>query len=116
VRQSSLIVIGSDDALEAGDDGLVEVNLVGQVYRVRPPKAASAMRLAWLAGEKNPNPDELFGALDEWIEKAFGPDQAEEVRRRMYDDDQDKLDFPHIMALMQKLIELQNSGTPTTRR
>jgi hypothetical protein len=33
----------------------------------------------------------------------------------MYEDDKDPLDFPHIMALIQKLIEL-SSDLPTTPR
>lgn len=113
--QSSLIVIGADDADEFGGDGTVEVNLVGQVYNVVPPKSGTAMRIAWLAADKNADPDIVFQALDAWLDKAFG-DQADEVRHRIYEDEEDPLDFGHLMTLMEKLIEVQNGGLPTTRR
>ncbi len=105
------LVIASESA---GGAETVEVELIGVLYDVTPPKAASAMRIAWLAADKNADPDEVMRALDGWIEKAFG-DQADDVRRRLYEDDDDPLDFPHIMLLIQRLVE-RASGLPTTRR
>ena len=92
----------------------VEVELVGMIYEITPPKAALAMRIAWLSAERDSDPDEVFKALDGWINKAFG-DQAPGLRDRLFDDEDDPLDFPHIMLLMNKLVEL-TSGLPTTRR
>jgi hypothetical protein len=99
---------------ERGPAEPVTVDLMGVLYDVTPPKSALAMRIAWLAAERDSDPDEVFQALEAWMDKAFG-DQADSVRHRMYEDDKDPLDFPHIMALIQKLIEL-SSDLPTTPR
>jgi hypothetical protein len=101
-------------ASEGGQTPTVEVDLMGVLYDVTPPKSASAMRIAWLSAEKDSDPDAVMQALEAWIDKAFG-DQADDVRRRLYEDDDDPLDFPHIMTLMNKLVEL-NSGLPTMPR
>lgn len=109
---AATLTIGEEDVPAVAS--AVKVNLVGKVYSVTPPKSAAAMRLASLASDRDSDPDETFAALDKWIDHAFGA-KAEEIRERMYEDDDDPLDFGHIMALMQKLVEM-TSGLPTTRR
>lgn len=107
----------TDDILHITSDPRekIKVDLVGVRYDVWPPKTALAIRLAKralaLQGDVE-QASELFDVLDTWIDMAFGKPIAKKVRARM-EDGEDDLDFPHIMKLMEALIE-RSTGNPTS--
>lgn len=90
----------------------ITICLVGVNYEVHPPKTALALKLAVRAKQAGDAPDLMMAAVDEWITKAFGKTEAKKVQARL-ENETDDLDFPHIMQLMEALIE-QATGTPTT--
>jgi hypothetical protein len=107
-------VAGEDVAIGAGErPKSISVDLVGQRYEIVPPKAGIALRIAKLATDKDPNQQmKVLSLVDVWIARAFG-DQAPELERRMYEDPDDELDFPHVVQLIQKVVEFQ-TGNPTS--
>ena len=97
--------------IEADAVELIPVTLVGQSYKVKPPKAALAMRLATESKLYRDDPSKMMAVLDEWMSRAFGKDAAK-VKKRL-DSPDDDLDITNIMALMEKVIERQ-TGNPTS--
>jgi hypothetical protein len=92
----------------------IDVKLVGKAYKVTPPKAAFAMKIAREAREGgSANAGRVVEVMDEWMERAFGKAQHTAVQKRL-DDPTDDLDLPHIMQLMELLIEEQSDGNPTS--
>jgi hypothetical protein len=91
---------------------LIPVSLVGVTYQIKPPKSSLALKLAVRAKTAEDDPSLMMEAIDEWVDKAFGKEEAENVRARL-DDEDDVLDFPHIMALMEAVIE-RTTGNPTS--
>lgn len=81
------------------------------VYTVRPPKAAFALRLAQQAKGAGSDTAGMVDVLYDWIARAFGRD-AEEIVERL-DADDDTLDLPDVMKLMEVLTE-RSSGVPPT--
>lgn len=90
----------------------IDIKLVGKPYTIQPPKAALAMRLAVESKLYADDPSKMADILNVWMDKAFG-DKADKVRKRIEDDD-DLLDIMHIMALMEKVIEVQMDEDPST--
>ena len=111
---------GEPETLEIGKDATgrarFKVRLVGKEYSVRPPKAALGLKLAVRAKQFEERPDLLGSTINEFIDKAFSEADAAEVKRRMYEDENDDLDFPHVMTLMEKLMErtMGELDRPTT--
>jgi hypothetical protein len=91
----------------------LEIVLVGKAYTIKIPKVAVAMKLAVRAKTAGDDPTMMMQALDEWVARAFGPDGAKDIQSRL-DDDEDDLDFPHMMMLMEKVLEAGSAGNPTT--
>lgn len=81
------------------------IELVGMRYTVKVPKASLALKLAVRAKQADDNPALLAQTIDEWISRAFSSEDAESVKQRLYESDDDDLDLPHIMKLMEALIE-----------
>lgn len=103
----------SDDiTIEADPVSTLSVNLVGKTYEIKPPKAALAMRLAVESKLYQDDPAKMADILDLWIKKAFGT-KAEKIKARFEDEDDD-LDITHIMVLMERVIEKQTGGNPTS--
>lgn len=91
----------------------VEVNLVGTVYTVTPPKSALAFKVAVYAKTHAEDAEVQLKALHEWIDKAFGKTQAAKVKKRL-EDSNDLLDYEHIGTLMEKVSEAVAAGNPTS--
>ena len=104
------IDVGSGDV---GDRPTMKIRLVGQTYSIRPPKAALALKMAWRAKQFEDRPDLVAETLNEFIDKAFSAKDAEAVKQRLYESDDDPLDVPHIMELMNAVME-RVVGDPTT--
>lgn len=84
------------------------VSLGGEEYLVTPPKSTIALALAARAQSAGSDPQKVREELDNWVRIAFGRKQAAKVAERL-DDDEDDLDLPHIMDLMQKVAEATTS-------
>lgn len=91
----------------------ISVNLVGVRYEVEPPKTALAIQLARQASTAQDDPAGLFTLIDTWMDSAFGKPMAKKVRARMQDPT-DALDFPHVMRLMEALVQRAANGNPTS--
>lgn len=98
---------------DEGSRKRIKVNLVGVLYEVRPPKASLGLKLAVRAKQFEDKPELLPQTLNEFIDKAFTKDDAAKIKQRMYEDEEDALDLPHIMSLMETLVE-KSIGTPTS--
>lgn len=90
----------------------IAVDLVGKTYQVKPPKSALAMRVAMSAKQADDDPMVMVEGLERWTKAAFGEKTSEAVWARM-DDPDDDLDIPHLMQLMEALMEI-TSGNPTS--
>jgi hypothetical protein len=89
------------------------VRLVGETYKITPPKSSLAIKLAVQAKTvAKQEPEKVLEVMDEWIDQAFGPRAAEKVRAR-FEDPKDLLDITHVMGLMEKVIEA-STGDPTS--
>ena len=102
----------SDIVINASPVEAIAVTLVDKKYEIIPPKAALAMRLAVESKLYEDDPGKMADILGVWIKKAFG-EKAEKVQARL-DDPDDLLDIMHIMALMEKVIEVQMDEDPTS--
>ena len=107
---SETIDVGGGDV---GERPTIKIRLVGQTYSIRPPKAALALKMAWRAKQFEDRPDLVAETLNEFIDKAFSAKDAEAVKVRLYESDDDPLDVPHIMELMNAVME-RVVGDPTT--
>lgn len=90
----------------------VEVELVGTVYKIQPPKSALALKLAIRAKTAGDDPTLMLETIDEWIDKAFGKSNGTKIKKRL-DDANDALDIKHVMELMERVIEV-SAGDPTS--
>lgn len=95
----------------------VQVKLVGTEYLVKPPKGSTAINMAKQAAEAEKDDSasssvKSFELIEDWINRAFGKNQAKKIHARLNDPD-DELDIPHIMQLVNKLSEI-TTGNPTT--
>lgn len=99
------LVISADEVVP------IPVNLVGVDYKIKPPKAALALKLAVQAKTAGDDPTVMVGALFEWVDIAFGT-ESKKVRARL-DDPEDLLDVVHINALMEAVLEMQTDLPPT---
>lgn len=91
----------------------IDVTLVDKKYTINPPKAALAMRLAVESKIYSDDPSKMADILGVWVKKAFGEEKAEKIQKRL-DDNDDLLDITHIMALMEKVIEVQMDEDPSS--
>lgn len=98
--------------IEASPVEPIEVELVGKKYTITPPKTALAMRMAVTSKINGDDASAASELVNVWMDKAFGKEVAETVRDR-FEDDEDLLDIPHVMQLMEKVFEVQ-SGNPTS--
>lgn len=98
--------------IEATPVELLQVKLVGVDYEMHPPKAALTLRLAGQAKSAGEDPVQLLAVLDEWLKRACGVKVSTEIQARL-EDSEDALDYPHIMELMQAVVEA-TTGNPTS--
>lgn len=89
----------------------ITVNLVGEEYLVDPPKGTYGIKLAQRAKEAGEDTEANWSVVEGWVQRAFGKKQAKKVLERLMDDDDD-LDIPHIMKLIEALAEAI-TGDPT---
>lgn len=99
--------------IEASAAEVLTINLVGKKYQIKAPKAALGLKLAVRAKQAEDRPDLMAAAIDEWIDRAFSKEDAADVKYRMYESNDDALDLPHVMELMQVMIE-RTSDNPST--
>lgn len=97
--------------IESSPRAIIPVRLHGVDYTIRPPKAALALKLAVRAKQAGDAPELMVAAVDEWIDRAFGSQVAGAIRARL-DNEDDALDLPDLMTLMNRVIEL-TAGNPT---
>lgn len=92
----------------------VKVDLVGVRYAVRPMKTAAAVRMAetFKVLDKNQNPSKMKKGMYALVHDLFGPEQEDAVIARLESSD-DALDFQHVVALMNAVIE-RATGNPST--
>lgn len=90
----------------------ISVTLLGVDYKVRPLKGSLGVAMAQRFSGKNLTPEKIGKEMDTLIRTMFGPDDAPKIQKRLIDPD-DLLDYEHIIALMNKVVEAQ-SGNPTT--
>lgn len=88
------------------------VNLLGTEYTVRPIKMSMGLTLA--GKFQNASKDGLAAqkAVTDLVKLMFGPTDAKKVSARLTDP-ADDLDYPHIVTLMEALVE-KTTGNPTT--
>jgi hypothetical protein len=91
--------------IEAAERKHIPVDLVGVHYDLIPPKAAFSLRIAQRAQEADKDVTILMEVLTSWMVAAFGDKQAAKIMARL-DDPDDQLDFPHLLTLLQKVVEL----------
>lgn len=99
--------------IKAEPKSAIEVELVGTVYKIQPPKAALALKLAIRAKAAAETPDLMMASIDEWILAAFGKAGAAKIQRRL-DDPADALDVTHVMQLMEAVVEEAAAPNPTS--
>lgn len=91
----------------------MSVKLVGVDYMISPPKSSLAIKLAVQAKTVGKDdPEKILDVLDEWLVKAFGKAGLKKVKARL-DDPEDLLDTPHLMQLMEAVVEA-TTGDPTS--
>lgn len=90
----------------------ITVDLVGMEYLLDPPKSTYAIKLARRAKEAGDDTDAQWGIIEGWVTRAFGAKQGKKVLERL-DDEDDDLDVPHIMNLIEQLAEVTTEN-PTT--
>lgn len=101
-------------SIQAAFAETIDIDLVGVRYKITPPKAGLAIQIARLSVDTSgQNTVKVLDLLDKWIDRAFGEEQAAAVRARMYEDDEDQLDLPHLIELVKAVMETQ-SGNPTS--
>lgn len=105
--------MATDYTIKADPREPLLIELVGEKYTIKPPKVALSLKLGVTAKQMEQSGDvaAMNEALHEWVKKAFG-DKAQSVWDRM-DDEDDDLDIPHIMKLMQAVSE-HVTGNPTS--
>lgn len=101
-------------SIQAAFAETIDINLVGVAYTITPPKAGLAIQIARLSVDNADGTStvKVLDLLDKWIDRAFG-DQADAVRARMYEDEDDQLDLPHLIELVKAVME-QQTGNPTS--
>lgn len=87
------------------------VKLGKETYQVRPIKASLGIALSQRFKNADNDPEKLIQSLDTVVKTIFGSEQAKKIQKRL-DSGDDLLDFPHIMAVVQKLVEA-STGNPT---
>lgn len=90
----------------------IEITFVGVDYKVRPIKASLGIALAQNLQNLGEDPAKIDKGIAKLLNAIFGKDVAKDVKDRMTDPD-DLLDIPHVMELLNKLME-KSSGNPTT--
>jgi hypothetical protein len=80
----------------------ITVDLVGKEYVVNPPKAMLGLAIAEAGKNAGEDPSAMVGAMNEWILASFGKTEGKKVIARLSAQDDD-LDLPEIMDLMQQL-------------
>lgn len=90
----------------------LKVNFGGEIYTVRPIKGSLGISLgSQMKGVKG-DTEKLQKALKRIVDIMFGPTDGAVIMARL-DDQEDDLDFTHVMELLNKLVE-KSTGNPTT--
>jgi hypothetical protein len=94
-----------------------EVTLAGITYPFKTPKIAIVLSAMIRARGKSQFEQEqiVMEAQAKWMRKAVGVENWAKIEARLFDDDDDPLDWPDINdAFQEKLAEQKNGGRPTT--
>jgi hypothetical protein len=102
---STVVPIRPSLLIEAAERKSIPVELVGIHYDLIPPKAAFSLRIAQRAQDADKDVSQLLNILGSWMTAAFGEKQSARIMARL-DDPDDLLDFPHLLQLLQKVVEL----------
>lgn len=89
------------------------VSLVGVDYEAFAPKRMLALTLMTRFSQAGKDPALMGETIEAIVIKMFGKTVAPAVMDRLNDEDDD-LDFDHIMQLMNAMIEIAAEGDPTT--
>lgn len=90
----------------------ISVSLGGTKYKVRPIKGSLGMSLGQQMQSTGSDVGKLQKSMSRLVLMIFGPSDAKKVEARL-NDPEDALDYPHILELMNALIE-KSTGNPTT--
>lgn len=103
------LTIGGDKARKP-----ITVTLVGEEYRVLPPKSTIALAMAKkVQGLKAEDIDPMLEVLRDWLALAVGSKDRDAIMKRT-EDPEDALDIMHVMELLRKVTEYTTGGNPTT--
>lgn len=89
----------------------IAVTLLGVDYTVRPLKGSLGVAMAQRFSGKNLTADKVGKEMTTLIKALFGTD-APKITKRL-NDPEDDLDYPHIVELMNAVMEA-NTGNPTS--
>lgn len=94
-----------------------EIKLAGKTYPWKTPKIAIIMSaMIRIKGKPQLEQEQIFmEAQAKWVRSGVGADNWALIEARLFDDDDDPLDWPDISELFQeKFAEQKNGGRPTT--
>lgn len=94
------------------DRDVIDVNLVGKKYEVKPPKAFVMLKMSQQLQTAQEDPALMIEVLESFIDSSFAKADATKIKKRL-EDNNDDLDLPHIMEFMEKVMEFA-TGNPTT--
>lgn len=99
--------------IDEGQTENIPVRLLEVDYTITPPKVSKFLRMAAQAElEEGTSAAANIEQIEDWVLKAFGEDDGNDVLDRI-DDDNDKLDYPHIQKLIQQTMAYATRN-PTT--
>ena len=90
----------------------ITVELVGETYKVRPPKSAVAIFLSQALKDAGDDAEKLIDGLSKWCHVLFGKETGAEVVKRLKNP-ADDLDIPDLTDLITAVME-DAGENPTT--
>lgn len=94
-------------------------NVGGEIYAFRVPKLYGLMdavaKIQDGANKGGAAEAAMFGKIEAWLFDALDKDQADRIRARLRDDDDD-LDVEHLVALFQELVKVASKAPSGSRR
>ena len=90
----------------------VAVELLGEVYEVKPPKTALLLAISNHSGKKDSNAEDINRDFQTILKLMFTPKDLERVQERLNSGD-DELDLDHIFEVVEAITE-DATGDPTS--
>ena len=91
----------------------ISVNLLGTVYQFRAPKMSTGLKVARAAKTAGDDADVMLSAMHAWVRAGFGEEQTAAILSRL-DNDDDDLDYPPLMQLVERTMVTGDGADPTT--